>query len=184
MAINWKRDIYICGRIMQVQPLSNGIWYFCSNFTTAVIVISYIKGGQHNWSKKRCYEIYNFWTTLCLGAKFLFTDKVMLSTWCLSDEECDIVLPRNLTGLSGIDGIKQLFFFLFFLTIIDYSFSFETFPFSNTRFLDLEGFTDIRAHDWAADAPSKRVLVCWGEGDIRKRSSINALMCGERETGN
>ena len=108
----------------------------------------------------------------------------MLSTWCLSDEECDIVLPRNLTGLSGIDGIKQLFFFLFFLTIIDYSFSFETFPFSNTRFLDLEGFTDIRAHDWAADAPSKGVLVCWGEGDIRKRSSINTLMCGERETGN
>ena len=114
MAINWNRDIYICGRIMQVQLLSNGIWYFCSNFTTAVIVISYIKGGQHNWSKKRCYEIYNFWTTLCLGAKFLFTDKVMLSTWCLSDEECDIVLPRNLARLSGIDGIKQLFFFFFF----------------------------------------------------------------------
>ena len=57
----------------------------------------------------------------------------------------------------------------FLLTFIDNTFSFQTFPFSNTRFLDLEGFTDIRTYHRAVDASSERVSVCCREEDIRKR---------------
>ena len=55
------------------------------------------------------------------------------------------LVTKNLIGFYEIDGIE----YLFLLTIIDNTLSFTTFPFSNTKFLDLEGFTDIHSHDRA-----------------------------------
>lgn len=94
----------------------------------------------------------------------MFTEKERLSTWRWFDKESDIVLS-SVTDFPEIGEIEHLFL----LTFIDNTFSFKIFSFSNTRFLDLEGFTDIRTYHRAVDASSERVSVCCREEDIRKR---------------
>ena len=48
------------------------------------------------------------------------------------------------------------------------------------RFLDLEGFTDILAQHKTMAAWFCRTWVCCREGDIRKRSSMNAFTGGDK----
>ena len=106
-----------------------------------------------------------------LSARLLFTDKRRFSTWCL---------PNNLTGFSKIDRIEHFYL----LIIAGNTLSFKTFLFTDTRFLDFEGFTDTCIPDGAIDEQSKRVWVHCKDRGIRKRSSINALTGAEREIGN
>ena len=69
----------------------------------------------------------------------MVTDKERLPTLFLHDKESDIVLPRNPTGFSVIGGIECMFL----LTLITNALSCQIFPLIKTRFLDLEGFTNI-----------------------------------------
>ena len=114
-----------------------------------------------NWSMLRF--IYKYQT--------VFKDKERLS---ICDQEPDIVLPRNLTDFSEIGGIEYLFFFI----TTGNTFSFKIFLFSNTKFLDLKGFTDIRANDKAMHDP--KGLESLAERDIRKRSFMNAFTDGNK----
>ena len=95
----------------------------------------------------------------------------------LSNKESDIDLPRNLIGLSEIGGIE----YMLLLTLNDNALPFKVFPLTNTRFLDLKGFTDILAQHKTMAARFCRTWVCCREGDIRKRSSMmNAFTGGDK----
>ena len=48
------------------------------------------------------------WRDLAIKSKPLVKDEAKLSTWCLSERESEMVLPKNLTGLSAIDGIDWI----------------------------------------------------------------------------
>ena len=58
--------------------------------------------------------------------------------------------------------------------------SFKIFPLTDARFLNLEGFKDILAQDKTMAARFSRTWVCCREGDIRKRSSMNAFTGGDK----
>lgn len=67
---------------------------------------------------------------------------------------------------------------MFLLITTDNTFSFKILLFSNTKFLDLKRFTDIRANDRAMHDP--KGLESLAEQDIRKRSSLNAFTDGNK----
>ena len=66
------------------------------------------------------------------------------------------------------------------LTLIANALSFKFSPLTNTSFIDMKGFTDIHTQNKTMGARFRRTWVCCREGDIGKKSSMNAFAGGDR----
>ena len=84
-------------------------------------------------------------------------------------------LPKNLTGLSLIDGINWALFPMG----IDKERLWMTSPFSIIKHFDFDGFRLILAHVKTVFARVNRVCASFAELALRKRSYIKAFIGGD-----